>query len=132
MKTQLKKLCIENISKNKENYVYSYELENPLKCNENQIKAIFENPKFKRFTLHFDFYRLRLDLTIYSKDQYIINKEYFDKSLYGIDIYLNEKQFFNFYRFIEKELKKNYENKSNLQFNNVFVLSSNKYQLTFE
>lgn len=132
MKNQLKKLCIENITKNKENYIYSYELENPLKSNENQIKAIFENPKFKRIVLHFDFYRLRLDLTIYSKDQYTINKENYDKSLYGIDIYLNEKQFFNFYEFTEKELKKNYENKSNLQFNNVFVLSSNKYQLVYE
>ena len=125
MKNVLKKLCIENINKNKENYIYSYDLENPLNSNENQIKAIFENPKFKRIVLHFDFYRLRLDLTIYSKEN-------FDKPLYGIDIYLNEKQFFNFYDFIEKELKKNYENKSNLQLDNVFVLSSNKYQLVYE
>ena len=119
MKNILKKLCIENINKNKENYAYSYELKSPLEFNENQIKAIFENPEFKRIVLHFDFYRLRVDLTIYSKD-----KENFDKSLYGIDIYLDEKQFFNFYEFIEKELKKDYENKSNLKFNNVFILSS--------
>lgn len=124
MKNLLEKLCIENINKNKENYIYSYELEKPLKSNENQIKAIFENPKFKRFSLHFDFHRLRLDLTIYSKDQHTINKENFDKSLYGIDIYLNEKQFFNFYEFTQKELNKNYENKSNLKFNNVFALYS--------
>ena len=120
MENVLKKLCIENINKNKENYIYSYDLEKPLNSNENQIKAIFENPKFKRIVLHFDFYRLRLDLTIYSKDQYTI------------DIYLNEKQFFNFYKFIEKELKKNYEHKSNLKLDNVFVLSSNKYQLVYE
>ena len=123
MENVLKKLCIENINKNKENYIYSYDLENPLNSNENQIKAIFENPKFKRIVLHFDFYRLRLDLTIYSKDH---------KSLYDIDIYLNEKQFFNFYKFIEKELNKTYENKSNLKLDNVFVLSSNKYQLVYE
>ena len=107
MKNVLKKLCIENITKNKENYIYSYKLEKPLKCN--QIKAIFENTKFKRIVLYFDFYRLKIDLTIYSKDQYTKNKENFDKPLYGIDIYLNEKQFFNFYEFTQKELKKNYE-----------------------
>ena len=122
MENVLKKLCIENINKNKENYIYSYDLEKPLNSNENQIKAIFENPKIKRIVLHFDFYRLRLDLTIYS----------IDKSLYSIDLYLNEKQFFNFYDFIEKELKKDYENKSNLKLDNVFVLSSNKYQLVYE
>ena len=111
----LKKLCIENINKNKENYVYSYELESPLKSiNEDQIKVIFENSKFKKIILHFDFYRLSTDLTIYLKDQ----------PEYSIDIYLDEKQFFNFYEFIEKELKKDYENKSNLKFDNVFVLSS--------
>ena len=114
MEKILKKLCIENINKNKENYAYSYELESPLECNENQIKVIFENFKFKKIVLHFDFYRLRVDLTIYSKDQ----PEYY------LDIYLDEQFFKNFYEFIEKELKKDYENKSNLKLNNIFVLSS--------
>ena len=119
MKNLLKKLCMENINKNKENYVYSYELESPLKfINDEQIKAIFKNSECKRIELLFDFYKFRIDLTVCSKD--IIHPKY------SIEIYLKEKQFFNFYEFIRKELKKNYENKSNLKFNNVFVLSSNK------
>ena len=118
MENILKKLCIENINKNKENYVYSYELQGPLKYDEDQIKVIFENSKFKRIVLHFDLYRLRVDLTIYSKDQYPL------KPRYGLDIYLDEQFFKNFYEFTEKELKKDYEDKSNLKFNNVFVLSS--------
>ena len=110
MKNLLKKLCMENINKNKENYVYSYELESYLESiNEEQIKAIFENSE--RMELVFDFYKFRIDLTICSKD--IIHPKYY------IEMYLNEKQFFNFY----KELKKNYENKSNLKLDNVFVLS---------
>ena len=113
MEKILKKLCIENINKNKENYAYSYELKSPLKYNEDQIKVIFEN--FKFISLHFDFYRLRVDLTIYSKDQ---------QPQYGLDIYLDEQFFKNFYEFTEKELKKDYENKSNLKFNNIFIIKS--------
>ena len=115
MKNLLKKLCIENINKNKENYVYSYDLKSPLESiNEKQIKAIFKNSECKRIELLFNFYRFRIDLIICSKD--IIHPEY------SIEIYLNEKQFFNFY----KELKKNYENKSNLKLDNVFVISAYK------
>lgn len=110
MKNLLKKLCMENINKN----LYCYDLEKYLDPNE--TKAIFENSECKKIVLLFDFYKFRIDLTIYSKD--IIHPKY------SIEIYLNEKQFFNFYKFIRKELNKNYENKSNLKFNNVFVLSS--------
>ena len=105
MENLLKKLCMENINKN----VYSYDLEKYL--NPNETKAIYKNSEYKRIELIFDFYKFRIDLIICSKD--IIHPKY------SIEIHLNEKQFFNFY----KELKKNYENKSNLKLDNVFVLS---------
>ncbi len=131
MKTILKNLFIENVNKNVQNRIYSYYLEKNLKFNKNQINKIFNDNKIKDFTLLFDFYRKKLELTIYSKDQYTINKQNYNKAYYSLDLYLNENKINNFFDFVQTELKKNTENKSNLNFNDIFILKFNKYELHY-